>query len=516
MTQGRTDIHKPETKIQKLWELNFDKLKIPSYQRPYKWTVNNVNQLIDDIKDFLKDFKEKKQVTYRLGTLVLHKVQEKEQDSNQVKEVLNIVDGQQRIITLALMIHQLLEKLESEQGPDFKYHDFYEKIKNFCRSTKFPNPISRDNILINASALGHRLNEFHEEPIDILLEHCEFVVISLTTLDEAFQFFDSQNSRGKELMPHDLLKAFHIREITGIRELVQRDKNNIEKWEKIRTADLHELFEYLYFLKTWLKGEKGEVFTKDRIQVFKSISLKKDLYPQNFSQIISHFFSTLPENKVLRRKFLRSLSKSMGSHKTEFLVALKKNKDFSFQIGQPCINGTRFFEMVLHYYALLRKIQEPTSFCDPDKKTDKISGAQIIKYLNNYSKCTRTGDKYVRWLFNSLLLLYIDKFGWDKIDEPVRKIFLWTYRIRLKNSRVFWDFTVQKEATEGILLKTLRDVIAPEHFVNCRCPIFEKENESNEQKSKRENQLKDRDKLSSINLNSLDLVAFYGLVRDGI
>lgn len=122
----------------------------------------------------------------------------------------------------------------------------------------------------------------------------------------------------------------------------------------------------------------------------------------------------------------------------------------------------------------------------------------------------------MRWLFNSLLLLYIDKFGWDKIDEPVRKIFLWTYRIRLKNTRVFWDFTVQKEATEGILLKTLRDVIAPEHFVNCRCSIFEKENESNEQKTKRENQLKDRDKLSSINLNSLDLVAFYGLVRDGI
>ena len=126
MTHGETHTHGPEAQIQKLKELNFDQLRIPPYQRPYKWTVNNVNQLIDDIKDFLKDFKEKKQETYRLGTLVLHKVQEKEQDSNQVKEVLNIVDGQQRIITLALMIHQLLDKLESGQGPDFKYHNFYK------------------------------------------------------------------------------------------------------------------------------------------------------------------------------------------------------------------------------------------------------------------------------------------------------------------------------------------------------------------------------------------------------
>ena len=29
--------------------LTNDNLKIPSYQRPYKWTTKNVNQLIDDV-----------------------------------------------------------------------------------------------------------------------------------------------------------------------------------------------------------------------------------------------------------------------------------------------------------------------------------------------------------------------------------------------------------------------------------------------------------------------------------
>lgn len=44
-------------------------LDIPSYQRPYKWTTKNVNQLIDDIDESMKAEKE----LYRVGTLILHK-----------------------------------------------------------------------------------------------------------------------------------------------------------------------------------------------------------------------------------------------------------------------------------------------------------------------------------------------------------------------------------------------------------------------------------------------------------
>lgn len=39
------------------------------------------------------------------------------------------------------------------------------------------------------------------------------VVITVDKISEAFQLFDSQNTRGRALYPHDLLKAYHLREI---------------------------------------------------------------------------------------------------------------------------------------------------------------------------------------------------------------------------------------------------------------------------------------------------------------
>ena len=68
-----------EAKVITLTELyTLKNLKIPEYQRPYKWTEKNVNNLIDDI------ISNKDKSEYRLGTLVLHLF-----DQN-----LDIVDGQ--------------------------------------------------------------------------------------------------------------------------------------------------------------------------------------------------------------------------------------------------------------------------------------------------------------------------------------------------------------------------------------------------------------------------------------
>ncbi|MCW7555094.1 DUF262 domain-containing protein [Endozoicomonas gorgoniicola] len=70
-------------------------LSVPDYQRPYKWQPKHVNQLLDDV------ILHRNKSSYRLGTVVLHQ----DDDNKQ----LNIVDGQQRLLTLTLLC-TLLDK----------------------------------------------------------------------------------------------------------------------------------------------------------------------------------------------------------------------------------------------------------------------------------------------------------------------------------------------------------------------------------------------------------------------
>ena len=72
-------------------------LSIPEYQRPYKWGVQNITDLLLDIEHAISENRLYTDFKYRVGTIILHK------DGN----TLHVVDGQQRIISLTLLNHYL-------------------------------------------------------------------------------------------------------------------------------------------------------------------------------------------------------------------------------------------------------------------------------------------------------------------------------------------------------------------------------------------------------------------------
>lgn len=257
--------------ILKIKELPFNNFIIPEYQRPYKWGVKNVNQLINDLLYF-KDSEE-----YRLGTLVLHEN--------------NIVDGQQRIVTLSLLLYELFNKKEIRaKNP---YQEVQDRIKTFWKRTESTNEHSIGHVRENLTAIEDRLDDLDDNFLDFLLSKCQFVVVRLPEISEAFQFFDSQNARGKDLEPHDLLKAFHLREI---KKLSEKDSDNITKWQDLDPQRLVELFLTLYRAKRSAKNNSGKEFTKDNIDAFKGISLEDKRYPFYMQQIICHFFSSFYAN----------------------------------------------------------------------------------------------------------------------------------------------------------------------------------------------------------------------------
>lgn len=354
-------------------------MKIPDYQRPYKWKAKNVNQLIDDIL-FHKD-----KQGYRLGTLVLHK-----DDENN----FNIVDGQQRVITIFLLAHGLnSHKLNDSNKINFS---------NLCLPN---NIISQNNIKSNYGMIERLIEEFDNTNIEFFLNKCQLVKVVIDDVQEAFQFFDSQNARGKDLEPHDLLKAFHLREMNKSTE--EEKIKVVEEWENLESKELTNLFaNYLFKIKNWSKGNSAYYFTKNDIDIFKGVNLETQNYP---------FIKQLQINNY----YVDKQNEAERVNNYHF--------DYPFQIDQIVINGKRFFEMVIYYNNLVKDINKL-------KETFKKDAYEydILNTLDTYKGHNRSGDRYVRNMFNCALVYYIDKFAKIDLDRAIKKLFIWAYNLRFK------------------------------------------------------------------------------------
>ncbi|RVU30538.1 DUF262 domain-containing protein [Neptunomonas marina] len=364
-------------------------LTIPEYQRPYKWQEQHVNQLLDDL------IYHQNKNTYRLGTVVLH------QHSTHNDE-RHVVDGQQRLVTLAIICHLL--KVE-EFAPTFL-------------NQMFSASITQQNVKHNAAVINSRLasNDTNRAALkEFIWEKCQFVCVTLHDLSEAFQFFDSQNSRGKALEPHDLLKAYHLREIPDSAEAIKL--KCVEDWEadispsKEGILPLHNIMaDYLFRIRQWSIGESGIKFDKEKIDVFKGVNIDSVTYPWAESLkatdcMVAHY------NAEISRRWDRAQRK------------------YPFQLTQPMINGQRFFEYVQHYIHLWTDL-----FITPHPQLEDILNQ--ITGPNAYAGHYRVGDHYIKNLFFCAVMFYYDKFADAELAKAAQLCLRWAYKERIEKQRI--------------------------------------------------------------------------------
>lgn len=354
-------------------------LRIPSYQRPYKWSARSTNLLfIDTYEAFQNDLDE-----YRLGSVILQK-----DHSN----TYNIVDGQQRLTTLSILLYCLGDTDQSLLQEEY-------------------SELSTNAILTNHSVLSRKTNELNPDEQtrfkNYLLEKCTTVQIVTDKEQEAFQFFDSQNSRGKALAPHDLLKSYHLREMTAEDE--SQKVNVISRWEAVNQEDLSNLFKnYLYPLTQWYKGKHGLGYSSSKIDAFKGIDTT-----HVYNYALYHKASNL---------FIEQFNKN-GHH--ELLASNSLNQ---FQLTQPLVAGKRFFDYILHYGQLLEQIQKLIKQSYPEDEN------QIPR--------KGTGDTYIMQLFECSLLFFADRFGIESLNKSVLDYFYtWSYSLRLVMNSVYQETT---------------------------------------------------------------------------
>lgn len=389
------------------------RLTIPGYQRPYKWTAKNANQLLDDIEEAMNANKE----IYRVGTLILHL----DKDGK-----YNIVDGQQRTITFSLLLDCL-----------------GQKPIDFLKQPVAKNQYNLHNVMNNHRTLERRITKLFidkkdkKELTEYINDHCELIVVITDDLSEAFQFFDSQNARGKTLYPHDLLKAYHLREMSDVD--VGETERIVKMWEELDQKELAVLFnEYLYRLKEWVRGNRTEELTEHNIDLFKGVT-SKDNHP--YAQYYKGAFAYADE---------------LNHSHVPFVTGIQNISPF--QINAPIIAGKPFFEYAKHYFDILADIQNNDKY-----EGYFINDNPIVKTLDLRKYKNGVGNRITRLMFDTAILFYVDRFcpaipskaDIEYLDQFVVFIFIWAYSMRAQYRNVGWlvaqNYVLGKAGREGIV-----------------------------------------------------------------
>lgn len=401
-------------------------LNIPDYQRPYTWKSKNVIQLLDDVVRF-SIYPE-----YRVGTIILH-------DNG---NTLDIVDGQQRIITSLLIAKYLTEKQDGLVSINIPRHK--KTIENVVNNSKV------------ISDYFDR-NKKNQEIIDeYFLSSCTVQVLRLYNLDEAFQLFDSSNNRGKELHPTDLLKAFHLRELKGSED---RKLEMVELWENIQPSHIQTLFsEYLFRIKQWSKNKdvSNLGFSNNDIDLFKGISEGDNNSEFKWAHQI-----------IMAKKYV-----DMLNHQNRMITELKAIPEinYAFQIDQPMINGEYFFKFVDYYNSILEKY----NFYSDVTKADDDSILSLCSQVKN-----KKYFRYVHSLFKTSMLYAIDRFSDSEYNLIENICFHYSYFPRFYfeqvQKRSINKFVINSEAGVGNLFNYIAESFSANELSNFEIPIIKDE-----------------------------------------
>ena len=249
---------------------------IPEYQRPYVWTPDNVNDLLEDLWFAYENSPEDE---YFVGSLVLKKVTQSTFDEYEV------LDGQQRLTTFALLFTILKEKAKDERLKRtlaeslFQEENPYKNIPERSRivykirgdSDKFLREFiqngnkrldGKDVSVKNTINAIETIEKFFKNKNNIedfakfLLNKVVFIYVATEDREDAFRLFTILNNRGIPLTNADILKAINIGEIekSGNKKLAEE---YAKKWEDIQNELGDDFDRFLEFIRTILVKEKA-------------------------------------------------------------------------------------------------------------------------------------------------------------------------------------------------------------------------------------------------------------------
>lgn len=352
-------------------------LAIPEYQRPYRWTEIQIQKLLQDFKNYQADYRNcsgDESCPFYLGSIILH------QQSNK----LNIIDGQQRLTTMALIAY-LTEEFKS-------------------LSFRYKAPESQQQIKHNLAWLAGK---------NLQLTEIDFAAIYITLVvtnseDDAYRFFETQNTGGVRLTGPDIIKAHHLNVID--KSMPTKTRHYAELWEGL--SDINPI------IKLLLRGRYWEY-----------LNLRKDLKDPSrktmplhqqerliVDAVVDEFSPSARGDDVAFGRVVRTYLHNGG----EALM----QPQVGYELRQPLNSGAN----TIRYLEYFQKLRQKYLLKNHDDET-------LMTFDKFYHElvCKLDGCAYLKQLFDASLLLYISQFGQQQLEIAAKKLFRVVYSRRVSN-----------------------------------------------------------------------------------
>ena len=433
---------------------------IPDYQRSYSWktptpekadSVKNRYQVKEFWEDIVNGWKNDDQKHYYIGTIVLSDHEDKSISQNgQEEERLNVVDGQQRLVTLYLLYMAICDWYRSEKAN----HLLQEALSNIFYTKKGRNIIRVPRLMLpgedgdnldyllkiiesDESACSDEIDvdsnifraynffkdkldslsqdysydvscEETTDPIDIIgsldtyLEEKLYVAV-VRTEDEmrAHVVFESLNDRGIPLGAEDLIKNYlfsrsgkYYKEVLGKWTNILKVLAGIE--EDSDGADLYETSKFDKFMQRYLNSFEPPL--KNAKYKSKTMVIESTIFVQ---------FKEWAQNKIDKggseENIIRNIVEEL-EHAVSMYSSLHKNSDYwktLFQRNEPVdqyapiikpleyINGMNSKNWYAAFYPLMFSILYIT------EKRINANQRKYQYYINNLKDCLSYLESYL-------------------------------------------------------------------------------------------------------------------------
>ncbi len=256
--------------------------QIPIYQRPYQWTEENCEKLLDDL---FFNYEDDRESDYFCGSLVLVK-----SDPNSKTETYDIVDGQQRLSTFILLA-KVLADLYNGLDPEYLEYlqeswkdryterkrlsfntigsnaedDFAYALEHFNDSQASKNKNNKNNYLKNAICLKDYLMKKEIKNINDFIEwlysNVKFITIICPNIDKALRIFNVLNARGLPLNATDIFKGELLKELAKEED----QKKLVSRWNALsqKCSDNDLTMETLF---SWYLDYLNPVTSREKMQ----------------------------------------------------------------------------------------------------------------------------------------------------------------------------------------------------------------------------------------------------------